>query len=220
MAAASGGRRHHACRHRGRLSRSQSHRARADPVREVRVGQDPETAERTGLPRLRGQVAELAKDNAFLAKTSAYSAASQRNRPGSLMPRPHLAAERGSRSGAWRGCWMVPTFRLLRAHETSRGDDVAATAATSGRARSEDHPGSAKLAVRRGWKPLCRNQCPETVVQKPFQRPATDTEQPGRRTPGDERRPDGVDKRKQRRSLLVTSPGLNYGCSDRTAAFG
>jgi hypothetical protein len=43
-----------------------------------------EAAERTELPRLRRQVAELGKDNAFLVKTSAYFAAMQKNRNGSL----------------------------------------------------------------------------------------------------------------------------------------
>ncbi|GAA3639427.1 transposase [Lentzea roselyniae] len=43
-----------------------------------------EAAERAELQRLRKQVAELEKDNAFLVKASAYFAAMQKNRPGSL----------------------------------------------------------------------------------------------------------------------------------------
>ena len=48
-------------------------------------GESPlEAAERAELQRLRKQVAELEKDNAFLVKASAYFAAMQKNRPGSL----------------------------------------------------------------------------------------------------------------------------------------
>ncbi|MDX8056818.1 hypothetical protein SK571_46285, partial [Lentzea sp. BCCO 10_0798] len=48
-------------------------------------GENPlEAAERAELQRLRKQVAELEKDNAFLVKASAYFAAMQKNRPGSL----------------------------------------------------------------------------------------------------------------------------------------
>ncbi|MEU4253221.1 transposase [Amycolatopsis sp. NPDC026612] len=48
-------------------------------------GDEPlEAAERAELQRLRGQVGELEKDNAFLVKASAYFAAMQKNRPGSL----------------------------------------------------------------------------------------------------------------------------------------
>jgi transposase len=36
------------------------------------------------LLRLRGQVSELEKDKAFLVKASAYLAAMQKNRPGSI----------------------------------------------------------------------------------------------------------------------------------------
>jgi transposase len=36
------------------------------------------------LLRLRGQVVELEKDNAFLVKASAYFVATQQNRPGSI----------------------------------------------------------------------------------------------------------------------------------------
>ena len=43
-----------------------------------------EPAERAELLRLRRQVAELEKDNAFLVKASAYFAAMQKNRPGSI----------------------------------------------------------------------------------------------------------------------------------------
>jgi transposase-like protein len=43
-----------------------------------------EAAERAELLRLRKQVAELEKDNAFLSKASAYFAAMQKNRPGSI----------------------------------------------------------------------------------------------------------------------------------------
>lgn len=43
-----------------------------------------EAAERAELLRLRRQVAELEKDNAFLATASAYFAAMQKNRNGSL----------------------------------------------------------------------------------------------------------------------------------------
>ena len=43
-----------------------------------------EAAERAELQRLRRQVGELEKDNAFLVKASAYFAAMQKNRPGSL----------------------------------------------------------------------------------------------------------------------------------------
>jgi transposase-like protein len=43
-----------------------------------------EPAERAELLRLRGQMAELEKDNAFLVKASAYFAAMQKNRPGSI----------------------------------------------------------------------------------------------------------------------------------------
>jgi transposase len=48
-------------------------------------GEKPlETAERAELVRLRRQVAELEKDNAFLAKASAYFAAMQKNPHGSI----------------------------------------------------------------------------------------------------------------------------------------
>ena len=48
-------------------------------------GENPlEAAERAELLRLRKQVAELEKDNAFLVKASAYFAAMQKNRNGSL----------------------------------------------------------------------------------------------------------------------------------------
>jgi transposase len=48
-------------------------------------GENPlEAAERAELLRLRKQVSELEKDNAFLVKASAYFAAMQKNRPGSL----------------------------------------------------------------------------------------------------------------------------------------
>jgi transposase-like protein len=43
-----------------------------------------EVAERAELLRLRKQVGELEKDNAFLIKASAYFAAMQRNRNGSI----------------------------------------------------------------------------------------------------------------------------------------
>ena len=43
-----------------------------------------EAAERAELQRLRRQVTELEKDNAFLVEASAYFAAMQKNRPGSL----------------------------------------------------------------------------------------------------------------------------------------
>jgi transposase len=43
-----------------------------------------EAAEQAELQRLRRQVTELEKDNAFLVKASAYFAAMQKNRPGSL----------------------------------------------------------------------------------------------------------------------------------------
>ena len=49
------------------------------------VGDKPlEGAERAELLRLRRQVGELEKDNAFLVKASAYFAAMQKNRNGSL----------------------------------------------------------------------------------------------------------------------------------------
>jgi transposase len=41
-------------------------------------------SERAELQRLRRQVGELEKDNQFLVKASAYFAAMQKNRPGSL----------------------------------------------------------------------------------------------------------------------------------------
>jgi transposase len=48
-------------------------------------GEKPlEAAERAELQRLRRQVADLEKDNAFLVKASAYVAAMQKNRPGSI----------------------------------------------------------------------------------------------------------------------------------------
>ncbi|HVJ26307.1 MAG TPA: hypothetical protein VM493_02155, partial [Vicinamibacterales bacterium] len=48
-------------------------------------GEKPlDSAERAELLRLRRQVGELEKDNAFLAKASAYFAAMQTNRPGSI----------------------------------------------------------------------------------------------------------------------------------------
>jgi transposase-like protein len=48
-------------------------------------GEKPlEAAERAELLRLRRQVAELEKDNAFLVKASAYFAAMQKNRNGSI----------------------------------------------------------------------------------------------------------------------------------------
>jgi hypothetical protein len=48
-------------------------------------GEKPlEAAERAELQRLRRQVADLEKDNAFLVKASAYFAAMQKNRPGSI----------------------------------------------------------------------------------------------------------------------------------------
>jgi len=51
---------------------------------EVRGDTPLEAAERAELLRLRRQVAELEKDNAFLVKASAYFAAMQKNRPGSI----------------------------------------------------------------------------------------------------------------------------------------
>jgi transposase len=51
---------------------------------EVHGEQPLGTAEQAELQRLRRQVAELEKDNAFLVKASAYFAAMQKNRPGSL----------------------------------------------------------------------------------------------------------------------------------------
>jgi transposase len=51
---------------------------------EVHGDQALEAAERAELLRLRGQVAELEKDKPFLVKASAYFAAMQKNRPGSL----------------------------------------------------------------------------------------------------------------------------------------
>jgi transposase-like protein len=51
---------------------------------EVQGGKPLEVAERAELQRLRRQVNELEKDNAFLVKASAYFAAMQQNRPGSL----------------------------------------------------------------------------------------------------------------------------------------
>ncbi|MGW1855256.1 transposase [Nocardia elegans] len=48
-------------------------------------GEKPlDAAERAELLRLRRQVSELEKDNAFLVKASAYFAAMQKNRPGSI----------------------------------------------------------------------------------------------------------------------------------------
>ncbi|MFE3542651.1 transposase [Nocardia sp. NPDC059177] len=43
-----------------------------------------DAAERAELLRLRKQVAELEKDNSFLVRASAYFAAMQKNRPGSI----------------------------------------------------------------------------------------------------------------------------------------
>jgi transposase len=51
---------------------------------EVHGEQPLETVERAELHRLRRQVAELEKDNQFLVKASAYFAAMQKNRPGSI----------------------------------------------------------------------------------------------------------------------------------------
>jgi transposase len=51
---------------------------------EVHGEQPLEAAERAELQRLRRQVAELEKDNQFLVKASAYFAAMQKNRPGSI----------------------------------------------------------------------------------------------------------------------------------------
>jgi transposase len=51
---------------------------------EVHGEQPLESAERAELQRLRRQVAELEKDNQFLVKASAYFAAMQKNRPGSI----------------------------------------------------------------------------------------------------------------------------------------
>lgn len=51
---------------------------------EVHGDKPLEAAERAELQRLRRQVNELEKDNAFLVKASAYFAAMQKNRPGSL----------------------------------------------------------------------------------------------------------------------------------------
>ena len=51
---------------------------------EVRGDRPLEAAERAELLRLRRQVAELEKDNAFLVKASAYFAAMQKNPHGSL----------------------------------------------------------------------------------------------------------------------------------------
>jgi len=48
-------------------------------------GEKPlDAAERAELLRLRRQVSELEMDNAFLSKASAYFAAMQKNRPGSI----------------------------------------------------------------------------------------------------------------------------------------
>ncbi|WP_231390423.1 hypothetical protein [Nocardia sp. CNY236] len=49
------------------------------------LGEKPlDAAERAELQRLRRQVGELEKDNAFLVKASAYFAAMQESRPGSI----------------------------------------------------------------------------------------------------------------------------------------
>ncbi|WP_159840085.1 transposase [Nocardia sp. CY41] len=48
-------------------------------------GEKPlDSAERAELLRLRRQLSELEKDNAFLVEASAYFAAMQKNRPGSI----------------------------------------------------------------------------------------------------------------------------------------
>ncbi len=52
-------------------------------VAEVVRDRPLEAAERAELLRLRGQVGELEKDNAFLVKASAYFAAMQKNPRGS-----------------------------------------------------------------------------------------------------------------------------------------
>lgn len=51
---------------------------------EVHGDKPLEPAERAELQRLRRQVAELEKDNQFLVKASAYFAAMQKNRNGSI----------------------------------------------------------------------------------------------------------------------------------------
>jgi transposase len=53
-------------------------------VAEIHGDKPLEAPERAELQRLRRQVGELEKDNAFLVKASAYFAAMQKNRPGSL----------------------------------------------------------------------------------------------------------------------------------------
>ncbi|WP_067683095.1 transposase [Nocardia miyunensis] len=51
---------------------------------EVHGEKSLDAAERAELLRLRRQVSELEKDNAFLSKASAYFGAMQKNRPGSI----------------------------------------------------------------------------------------------------------------------------------------
>lgn len=68
----------------GMLSVWVKNERRRTAAAEVHGEQPLDTAGQAELQRLRRQVAELEKDNAFLVKASAYFAAMQKNRPGSL----------------------------------------------------------------------------------------------------------------------------------------
>lgn len=70
--------------HEGLLSHWVRDERRRIAAAEVQGEKPLEAAERAELLRLRRQVGELEKDNAFLVKASAYFAAMQKNRNGSI----------------------------------------------------------------------------------------------------------------------------------------
>lgn len=70
--------------HEGLLSRWVKDERRRIAAAEVAGDKPLDAAERAELLRLRRQVGELEKDNAFLVKASAYFAAMQKNRSGSI----------------------------------------------------------------------------------------------------------------------------------------
>ncbi|MFQ6397578.1 transposase [Nocardia sp. KC 131] len=68
----------------GLLSNWVKDERRRNAAAEVHGEKPLDAAERAELLRLRKQVGELEKDNAFLVKASAYFAVMQKNRPGSI----------------------------------------------------------------------------------------------------------------------------------------
>ncbi|WP_156959491.1 transposase [Nocardia sp. BMG51109] len=104
--------------HESLLGRWGKDERRGIAAAEVHGEKPVDAAEGAALLRLRRQVSELEKDNAFLSKASVYCAAMQQNRPGSIRwpgtpapatlpvgPARGRPRGNGSRSPGWLGCW-------------------------------------------------------------------------------------------------------------------